>query len=172
MTTDLRCPSCGSLVVPGAAWCSLCHEDLRTEEERAAARAQAQPWEAVDPQGAEAVPVPSGAATPPDAATPARPGGGRHRRPAPADPTAAATRTVPVEAAAGPGPAVDAALAEAGIDVAGMLELLAANEGRPLSPLQDRLSDKGTRVLAVVTAVTVLTVVGIAVMTVLGSLLR
>ena len=37
MTTDLRCPACGSLVRPGAGWCSLCHEDLRSEEEKAAA---------------------------------------------------------------------------------------------------------------------------------------
>ena len=40
-TTDLRCPECSSLVRAGMSWCSLCHADVRSEEEKEAARAEA-----------------------------------------------------------------------------------------------------------------------------------
>ncbi len=44
MTTGTRCPDCGSMVRPDSSWCSLCHADLRSEEERAAARPPVPSW--------------------------------------------------------------------------------------------------------------------------------
>ncbi len=202
MTTDLRCTACGSLVRPGAGWCSLCHEDLRSEEEQAAARAQARPWEAevaeaeaaeAEAAGDEAAGIESartetaGTETADETVTVAA-GSGRHRRHAaaaaagtgtatataprpdiaPADASAEATASQPATLASASLASL-ASLADAGIDVDGMLELLAANEPHPLGPLHEKLADKTTRIVAVLVAVSVLTGLSLLIMFLLGS---
>ena len=59
-------------------------------------------------------------------------------------------------------------LAKAGIDIRGMLEVLAANEPPPLGPLSDRLATKGQRAIAVLVAAVALTAAALLVMFVLG----
>jgi hypothetical protein len=199
VTTDLRCPECGSLVRPGAGWCTLCHADLRSEEEKAAAKAMAgsPSWEddttvgsdrtadgrTADAAGGEATDWAAELAAlnepalagPVPAPAPSR---GRHARPASERPVinpqahrpALASRQQP-----DPEPelsAADAALAEAGVDVAPMLELLAGNEARPLVPMADRLTDKGSRAVAVLVGTAVLISVGVLVMFMVGSFLH
>ena len=62
MTSEPRCPSCSALVRPGAAWCSLCHADLRPHDERAAE----------DPQPAEDPQDPPRTRSPPRTCSPPR----------------------------------------------------------------------------------------------------
>jgi hypothetical protein len=172
VTTDRRCPACGSLVRPDAGWCSLCHADLRTDEEKAAAR-PAPEW--VETAGS---PEHSDEATVPDWATElaavAPEPRGRHARPA-----GGSEPDVPAAAVAGPAtsglalsPAaadVDAALAKAGVDVQSMLSLLAAGEPDPLAPLTGRLASKGSRAVAATAATVALLAIGILAMFALGS---
>lgn len=187
MTTERRCPECSSLVRPDAEWCSLCHADLRTEEQRAAAR-PAPEWvePAVDPD-----PSPSPAAAAPDRtaelAAVAAPRG-RHARPAgstdgaqPADPADGAQPVpgpVPARPAVGLGSTsamsadADAALAKAGVDVQSMLSLLAAGEPDALSPITGRLSSKGSRAVAAAVATVALIAVAILTMFVIGSFIH
>jgi hypothetical protein len=97
---------------------------------------------------------------------------GRHARPGAAPTLAAAGEAAPTQTAPAALDPVDAALAEAGIDVDTMLELLAANEPRPLEPLRHRFADKGTRTVMITGAVCVLTVVSLVAMWLLGALLH
>ena len=197
MTTDLRCPGCGSLVRPEAGWCSLCHEDLRSEEDKAAALRveewatvpaapdQGTDWDAelsalaADPDEGPAVlrgdPGVRGdpGSHEPSAEVPV-PVRGRHAKPAqsapvPLDHSATPTADAPGTAGAGTDLSeVDLVLAKAGIDVRGMLELLAANEPPPLGPLSGRLVTKSQRTIAILVAALALTAAGLLVMFVLG----
>ncbi len=185
MTTERRCPDCSSLVRPDAEWCSLCHADLRTEEQKAAAR-PAPEWAepALDPEPAPEVAAPDPTAELAAAATPR----GRHARPPgtaqtsePADgagsPVAGPVLTHPaVGLGAGSTSAMtadaDAALAKAGVDVQSMLSLLAAGEPDALSPITGRLSSKGSRAVAAAVATVALIAVAILTMFVIGSFIH
>ncbi len=187
MTTERRCPGCSSLVRPDAEWCSLCHADLRTEEQKAAAR-PAPEWvePVVDPGPSPEVAAPDWTDELAAAAAPR----GRHARPAgaaqssePAD-TAARPVAGPVPArpavghGAGTSPVsavsadADAALAKAGVDVQSMLSLLAAGEPDALSPITGRLSSKGSRAAAAAVATVALIAVAILAMFVIGSFIH
>ncbi len=145
--TGSRCPSCGSLRRPNADWCSLCHADLRSEEEKAAARPvreePEQPHELVDPaavSGTDRDATDWAAELAALSVTTAP--RGRHARP----PAPAAEPSLPITRRGMPAPAsttpaspvaesrVDAVLAEAGVDVQALLARLAA-EPDPLAPL-------------------------------------
>jgi len=134
VTTGTRCPACGSMVRPGSSWCSLCHADLRSEEEKAAARPP-EPWlddtveaplwapaprSAVVDDGAPGptyatAPEPAGWATETVTATTtetesATERRGRHARPAEAAPTSASSGST-IDHAAGPASAGSTAVA-------------------------------------------------------------
>ena len=193
-TTPLRCPDCSSLVRAGSPWCSLCHADVRSDEEKEAARAETALLEsAVDPTVLVAL------ATGVEAtATAAEAPRGRHARPStlpltalplaadgPSRAGATALATAPgrrADTVADPtaddgGPATStetedkiAELKQAGVDVDGMLQMLASTSGTdPLNGLVERLSSKGSRAVAVLVAAAALTVIGIALMFVLGT---
>ena len=195
MTTGTRCPACGCMVRPDAGWCSLCHADLRSEEEKAAARPP-EPWsdETVEAPAWAHVPSsaladdPSTASTADAAAAAALAADrrGRHARPseqAP-EPSGHDVRTAPdVTSALGVTTthdvarsavvtSADAALIKAGVDVDAMMSLLAADQAKPLPALSGRLANKGNRAIAAVLAVVTLTAVGVVVMTVLGMFLH
>jgi hypothetical protein len=186
-TTQTRCPECSSLVRPGMAWCTLCHADLRSEEEREAARAEADL--VLAHSGASADEEDSALVT--DTAPQAAPvaSRGRHARPGPAvvappaalpaatagrtdvelDPDAAAAATAAATAAE-----TDAKLAElqaAGIDVESMIAMLAIDRrSDPVSTfVEQRLSTKGSRAIAIIVASVTLTSLGILSMYVLGT---
>ncbi len=177
MTTERRCPGCSSLVRPDAAWCSLCHADLRSAEEKAAALPESEPVEALPALDPVRSPDPTGWAD--ELAAAAAPGPrGRHARPgAPADPPVVVQAPGPfgargvmaTGATASTVTDADAALAKAGVDVQSMLSLLAAGEPDPLAPITGRLSSKGSRAVAATLATVALIVVGILTMFVLGS---
>jgi hypothetical protein len=163
VTTEPRCPACGSLVRPGADWCSLCHADLRPAPERTPEPAL------VDVAPVEAAPVESHAVH----AAPAGPlavdavqdevstavGGPRRGRHA---------RATVEEHASGASPA-DVALAQAGIDAGTVAAMLAADGSRPLASAADRIADRQHRLLAVVGGMAALTAVGFLVLYVFGS---
>lgn len=202
--TDTRCPDCGSLVRPGMSWCTLCHADLRSEEEKEAARLESSLL--LVPSGATVTAGDDGIAD--DFATPtarslagsvpgagnALPSRGRHARPSatpamelpPAligTPGTPETATAPegasaqlsaeavAAAAAAESEAKLAELRQAGIDVDGMLQMLAADKGSdPLTGfVTERLGSKGSRAVAILIASVALTSIGILVMFVLGS---
>jgi hypothetical protein len=187
VTTGTRCPACGSMVRPDASWCSLCHADLRSEEEKAAARPP-EPWldESVEapvwapaPQQVEPVSDPVAAAVTAGTTATEAERRGRHARPAEAVPRAAAAvstdeHVAPPETAAASAVAsnADAALAKAGVDVEAMMSLLAADRSMPLPSLSGRLASKGNRAIAAVIAAVGLIAVGIVVMTLLGLLVH
>jgi hypothetical protein len=179
-TTELRCPECGSLVRAGVSWCSLCHADLRSDEEKEAARLEAEKLAGagISVPGALVVDSPAEQVR---AGAPTR---GRHARPS-TSPTATlehpAPRTAPAAAAesgeltaTAPVPEAEteqklAELQQAGIDVDGMLEMLASSTSAdPLHGLVDRISSKGSRAIAVIIASTALTAIGLGLMFVLG----
>ena len=200
MPTDARCPDCGSLVRDQMAWCTLCHADLRSPEEKEAARLEsALVLAAGGAARAGAVPVPADtgqdlSAAPASGSPSPR---GRHARPsstvtlpavlalAPtaaartADASGPATDPATVAAASAAASAAAAAeseaklaeLREAGIDVDGMLQMLAADKAHdPLTGfVNDRLGSKGSRAIVILVASAVLTSLGILVMFVLGS---
>jgi hypothetical protein len=186
-------------------WCSLCHADLRPEEEREAARLAADSARqaaegrlsgtgpAADgsdgPDGSDRVAdllvgVGSGGGAGVDVegapvAAPRR--GGRHARPSPVpvDPAGPAPQPAPGRAAAVPATdptgatdttEADRALRAAGVDVAGMLELLAADQDRSWDALTGRMSNKGQRTLYVCGAVVLLTAAGLLALFVLGTI--
>jgi hypothetical protein len=170
VTTDRRCPECGSLARPDAGWCSLCHADLRSEEEKAAARPEREPTGTADEEPLSTY-VPEWASRPdPTPATNAT--RGRHARPVdgpePVGAAGAAALTTLVASSTAATDA-DAALAKAGIDVQSMLSLLAAGEPDSLSPITGRLSSKGSRAIAATVATVALIAFGIIAMFVLGS---
>jgi len=192
MPTDARCPDCGSLVRDQMAWCTLCHADLRSPEEKEAARLEsALVLAAGGAARAGAVPVPAdtGQDLPDTPASGSPSPRGRHARPPstvtlPAAltlaPTAAARTAAATVAAASSAAAAAAAaeseaklaeLREAGIDVDGMLQMLAADKAHdPLTGfVNDRLGSKGSRAIVILVASAVLTSLGILVMFVLGS---
>lgn len=177
------------MVRPDAAWCSLCHADLRTQEERAAARPP-EPWVA---DVVEEVPAWASGSAAAAGAAPADLAAdlalaerrGRHARQAPAasavtdpaagrtaDPQPAAVQATAELATVGSPvlglPDPDAVLAHAGVDVEAMMSLLAAAQTKPLAPISGRLASKGSRAIAAVVAVVALTALGILVMSVLG----
>ena len=181
-TTPLRCPECTSLVRAGSPWCSLCHADVRSDEDKAAALAETALLEAaVEPPVRE--PVPAGAEAP----------RGRHARPSnlplsahsatnsatAAGSTALATApgssSAPVAESDGAVTSTEtedkiAELKQAGVDVDGMLQLLASTSGTdPLNGLVERLSSKGSRAVAVLVAAAALTAIGIGMMFLLGT---
>jgi hypothetical protein len=193
--TDARCPDCGSLVRDGMAWCTLCHADLRSPEEKEAARLESSlvlvsgtgGIGSSGPAADEQLPA---AADPADAAPVSS--RGRHARPssttqlpavlAVAPPAAAAALTHPAAssldalqaataAAAAESEAKLAELRQAGIDVDGMFQMLAADKSAdPLTGfVQQRLGSKGSRAVAILVASAALTSLGILVMYVLGS---
>jgi hypothetical protein len=179
--TDTRCPDCGSLVRAGMSWCTLCHADLRSEEEKEAARLE--PSLLLVPGGADDLALTQSALTQSALAQSALaqsvPTRGRHARPSP---TPAAE--LPLALVAAPGTAADpdgpaaeseaklAELREAGIDVEGMLQMLAADKGSdPLTGfVKERLGSKGSRAIAILLASAALTSLGILLMFVLGSI--
>jgi len=194
MPTDARCPDCGSLVRDQMAWCTLCHADLRSPEDKEAARLESALVLAAGSGARDG--APPGLADPgfdllDVAGTSVAPSRGRHARPstaadlpavlalAPAAPTAATTdlsapaadAAAATAAAAAESEAKLAELREAGIDVDGMLAMLAADKAHdPLTEfVNDRLGSKGSRAIVILVASAALTSVGILVMFVLGS---
>jgi hypothetical protein len=188
VTTGTRCPACGSMVRPDASWCSLCHADLRSEEEKAAARPP-EPWlddPAPAPDWANVAPsteLPTAADVTVVADAAEVNSRGRHARPAsetavtttPAptnepQPAAASTTTVPElsgqSTVSTPNP--DAVLTKAGVDVDAMMSLLAADQSKPLTPLSSRLTNKGNRAIAAIIAAVALICLGIVAMTLAG----
>lgn len=187
-TSDLRCPECGSLVRGGISWCTLCHADLRSDEEKEAARLEA--------DRLAGVALPSALVL--DDATDARdkvgamtaPPRGRHARPGTVtDPVAAVVasrlaakpstaKPAALEPTAEPGPATSdetieklAELKDAGIDVDEMLHMLAtSSSGGFVDRMIDRLSTKGSRAIAVVVGIAFLTSLGLLLMFTLGSI--
>jgi hypothetical protein len=196
-TTDLRCPECSSLVRAGMSWCSLCHADVRSEEEKEAARAEAAllVGSGVTVSDVTLSDVTLSDVTLSDVAvhdvtselaivdheSPA-PTRGRHARPSAVSHEPVPIRPVePVatgESAGVAGPATSAEtqhkleeLKAAGIDVDEMLHMLASDDDSgPLKGLVDRISSKGSRAIAVMIGATVLTVIGFGLMFVLGSI--
>jgi hypothetical protein len=194
VTTGTRCPACGSMARPDASWCSLCHADLRSEEEKAAARPP-EPWVDETVEAPEWVHAPtSDVVDGPDATstvstTDATDGTdatdeaalaaerrGRHARPSdgtalaitPDVTMAGAVATMPGAPAPSGPTAADVALIKAGVDVDAMMSLLAADQSKPLPALSGRLANKGNRALAAVVAVVTLTALGVLAMTLLG----
>lgn len=189
-TTPLRCPECSSLVRAGSPWCSLCHADVRSDEEKAAALAETALLEAAV-ESPVREPVPAGIEAAGAGAEAPR---GRHARPSTL-PLSAHTATNSSAAAAGstalataPGsssaPVAEtdgavtstetedkiAELKQAGVDVDGMLQLLASTSGTdPLNGLVERLSSKGSRAVAVLVAAAALTAIGLGLMFLLGT---
>lgn len=182
-TTELRCAECGSLVRAGDQWCSLCHADLRSDEEKEAARLEAEqlasagitlPTDALVDASTNTV----GAAAAPRGRH-ARPsvevGVAAHRPTLTAAPATSAdlpglTASVSTIATAAETEEKLAELKEAGVDVDGMLQMLASSSvGGPLDGLIDRVSSKGSRAIVVIVASTVLTALGIGLMFLLGS---
>ncbi len=172
------------------AWCTLCHADVRSDEEKEAARLEAEQISAAGIMlPAELVLSPAESLV---AATPPR---GKHARPStlsslaalpapgalPADAVPArAAGAVDVDVAeldapAGPSTSAEtelklAELRQAGIDVDGMLAMLSSGASAdPLHGLVDRLSSKGSRAIAVIVASTALTAVIFGLMFLLGS---
>jgi hypothetical protein len=187
-TSDLRCPECGSLVRGGISWCTLCHADLRSDEEKEAARLEADKNSGVASSSAAAALVLDEALDPVGAmAAPAR---GRHARPgAVAEPVAlavagrlaaapAAAKPAAVEPTTETSPATSgetieklAELKDAGIDVDEMLHMLAtSSSGGFVDGLIARLSTKGSRAVAVVVGMACLTSLGLLLMFTLGSI--
>ena len=188
-TTPLRCPECSSLVRAGSPWCSLCHADVRSDEEKAAALAETALLEAAVESPLHE-PVPAGVEA---AGAGAQAPRGRHARPstlplsahsatssaAAAGSTALATApgssSAPVAESDGPASSTEtedkiAELKQAGVDVDGMLQLLASTSGTdPLNGLVERLSSKGSRAVAVLVAAAALTAIGIGLMFLLGT---
>ena len=188
-TTPLRCPECSSLVRTGSPWCSLCHADVRSDEEKAAALAETALLEAAVESPLHE-PVPAGVEA---AGAGAQAPRGRHARPstlplsahsatssaAAAGSTALATApgssSAPVAESDGPASSTEtedkiAELKQAGVDVDGMLQLLASTSGTdPLNGLVERLSSKGSRAVAVLVAAAALTAIGIGLMFLLGT---
>lgn len=188
-TTPLRCPECSSLVSAGSPWCSLCHADVRSDEEKAAALAETALLEAAV-ESPLREPVPAGVEA---AGAGAQAPRGRHARPstlplnahsatnsaAAAGSTALATApgssSAPVAESDGPASSTEtedkiAELKQAGVDVDGMLQLLASTSGTdPLNGLVERLSSKGSRAVAVLVAAAALTAIGIGLMFLLGT---
>ena len=180
MTTDeLRCPSCRSLVRPGAAWCSLCHADLRPMEERepvAAVYEEPGPdpltavLAAAAPQAAEVVEEPAAVVT-------AAPPRGRHARSAPAVdtievPDAADDATRPASSLAGTASGTDLALASAGIDVAAVERMLGQGQELPFPAVAARLRTKEQKLAVVAGLMGGLMLLVLLVMFVLGSVLH
>jgi hypothetical protein len=176
------------------SWCTLCHADLRSEEEKQAAMpeqalllvpAAAAAEEQGVPQAAQATdhpvvsrgrharaaaPVADGSVPAALATAPSRPG-------ATLDPAgvAALPDLSSDQVAAALNAETEAKLAElreAGIDVDGMLQVLAADKDRdPLTGfVQQRLGSKGSRAIAILVASATLTALGILVMFALGSI--
>lgn len=181
------------------AWCTLCHADVRSEEEKEAARLEAEQI-----SGAGIMLPAELVLSPAESLVAAAPPRGKHARPstlsslpalpAPAAPpalgrlAALAGNGVParvagagsvdvdeLDAPAGPSTSVEteqklAELREAGIDVDGMLAMLSSSASAdPLHGLVDRLSSKGSRAIAVIVASTALTAVIFGLMFLLGS---
>jgi len=153
VTTEPRCPTCGSLVRPGADWCSLCHADLRPVAEAAA----------VDPVGVDpvvadhaAVEAPPIEVTSAAAATVGASHRGRHARSSVDEHPSGAS-------------AADLALAKAGIDSSTVAAMLAADGSKPLSVAAGRIADRQQKVVAIVVGTVGLMAVGFLVLYVLGS---
>ena len=185
-TTSLRCPECSSLVRAGSPWCSLCHADVRSDEEKEAARAEAALLEAaVDSPAREPAPT-----TVEAAGAGAEAPRGRHARPSTLplkvdSPAAAGTTALATAPDSSSAPAAEsdgaamsnetedkiAELKQAGVDVDGMLQMLASTSGTdPLNGLAERLSLKGSRAVAVLVAAATLTAIGLGLMFLLGTL--
>jgi hypothetical protein len=187
-TTQARCPDCSSLVRPGMAWCTLCHADLRSDEEKAAAAAEASLVLAHSggAESAEQADAADGTDAPQVTQAPVA-SRGRHARPAPeAEAMPAVLAKLPAKlpadrieldadaAAVATAAETDAKLAElqaAGIDVDSMLAMLAIDKPRdPVTTfVEQRLSTKGSRAIAIIVASTTLTALCILVMFALGT---
>jgi hypothetical protein len=161
---DLRCPQCSAHVTPGAEWCTLCFTDLRPRSEPPVP-APVPVAVAVAVAGAGA-----GAAVEPDlvadhAAEPSEGGRGKHARSA--SPTGTATGTAATATSdLAPLTAADRAALEARADE--MLVMLAAQSSLPMGSLASRLESTGSRVVAGIIGLVVLSTAGLLVMTVLG----
>jgi hypothetical protein len=173
------------------AWCTLCHADVRSDEEKEAARLEAEQI-----SGAGIMLPAELVLSPAESLVAAAPPRGKHARPStlsslaalpapaalPADAVlarAAGAGSVDVaelDAPAGPSTSAEteqklAELRQAGIDVDGMLAMLSSSASAdPLHGLVDRLSSKGSRAIAVIVASTALTAVIFGLMFLLGSL--
>ena len=166
MTTGfLRCPHCASAVRPGASWCSLCHSDLRSDAERAAAAPASvapspEPEHLPEPEHVRdlelqlatsaALGTPSTATEAESSATPS----GRHAR-----------RTGSAADPYGSGDPL------AQVDVESMLAVL-ASDSATLTGVAGRFSSKANVALFAFGGAALLTVLGLAAMFVLGSLMR
>ena len=137
-TTELRCPECGSLVRAGVSWCSLCHADVRSDEEKEAARLEAEQLASagIPRRQADA----RSTRRPTRSSSLRRPAGAPRRLPSavpPSTPTRSVAALTPDEA--GPDSAETSAeteeklaeLRQAGVDVDGMLQMLAVEQRRP-----------------------------------------
>ncbi len=151
MTTGfLRCPHCSSAIRPGAAWCSLCHADLRSDEERAAA-------EPAPVEVAEELERDDELERDEELETSPARVGGRHARRGSAGPADA------VAMSAEPDP-----LAE--VDVESMLAALGGQD--PLAGVAGRFSSKANIAMFAFGGAALLTVLGLLAMFVLGSFLH
>ena len=151
-TLDSRCPQCGALLRGDAAWCTLCHADLRPPPP-APEPAPAEPVVVLDPLTAplEDVLAQAAYAPPPVAAAPG-----------PDPVTAPAAGEVVVEVATERDAAAEQArrdeLAELDDDV--MFAMLRAQSQDPLlAKFGDKYSSKGSRAVFVVGAASLITIV-------------
>jgi len=149
--TDARCPQCSAVVRAGSSWCTLCHADLRSAEQRAAPVIVPEPVETAPARGKHA----------------------RHARLAadvPVETTMVATEPELVDAAEPVDPATPAR-SIADVDLDAMFAQLAAEHADPLlSDLPGRLSTKSTKTLVIVGGATAVTLGALVFMVILGSI--
>lgn len=141
---DLRCPTCAAHVRADADWCTLCYTDLRPPVEA--------PQETVvEATAAEPVEVVGGR--------------GKHARQSTSydDPAAGAREAQAADPRELP--------EEAALGVEAMFAVLAAQSTPPLGPLARYLDSTGSRTAVMVGGLAAVTVLGFALMALLGSLL-
>jgi len=176
-TGFLRCPHCASAVRPGAQWCSLCHSDLRSDAERAAAApvavapsSEPEPERVPDLELQLATSAALGTAPTAAEAESSAPSG-RHARRALAAPGTRPTAPLGDGLTATAGDAEGQVDPLAQVDVEGMLAAL-ASDSSALTGVAGRFSSKANVAMFAFGGAALLTVLGLAAMFILGSLLR
>ncbi|MGZ4625964.1 MAG: hypothetical protein ACXV3S_06695 [Kineosporiaceae bacterium] len=160
---DARCPQCGAHVRAAADWCSLCYAGLRPAPEPAPVPA---PEIAPADKTAAAGALPPKLAARPQQATDGEAASGRHARRVAVTATTDFAVTDTTDTADKSGESAEDAL---GADA--MLAMLAAESGSPLGGAAGRLTSPGVRVGVMIGGVVLVSLVLLAVMMLVGSLL-